>query len=97
MTKNVHAKVSGKLPVVNQCNFLWWLAAIHYGTKAGLQSGVGEIEVIPVILFIDYCIIFHKKNYKPTLSHSVYGGKKLYMQRNWMWDKVFILKNYIEA
>ena len=41
------------------------------GQKMGLQLWVRETEFIPVLLFINDCIIFHMNSYKPTFPHPV--------------------------
>ena len=44
---------------------------IQDGAQVGLQLWVHETEFILVLLFINYCIIFHMNNYKPTFVHLV--------------------------
>ena len=46
---------------------------IQDGAKVGLYLLVHETQFIAGLLFINYCIIFHMNNYKPTFPHPVLG------------------------
>ena len=45
----------------------WYISIIQGGEKAGLHLQACETQFI-LVLFINYCIIFHTNNCKPTLA-----------------------------
>ena len=47
-------------------HFLLKRIKIQGGATVGLQLWVHKTEFVLVLLFINYCIIFHMNNYKPT-------------------------------
>ena len=49
-------------------NMMLWYMYAGVG-KVGLQLWVCDTEFILVLLFINYCIIFHMNNCKPTFAH----------------------------
>ena len=44
----------------------WYISIIQDGEKAGLHLQACETQFI-LVLFINYCIIFHTNNFCPTL------------------------------
>ena len=64
------------------------LHVVQGGAKVGLQLWLSKTEFILVLLFINYCIIFHKNNYKLTFVPT-YIEMHTYTHIQYNWRYVF--------